>query len=67
MHPLAKYEKTIISVIRMDLQLHFFQNFSLTILAIFWKPFIVFCVLVTIAKERFDVIAEKGWGLGDFI
>ncbi len=67
MHPLAKYEKTILSIFRMDLQLHFFWSFSLTILAIFWKPFIIFGVIITILKESLDVIAQKGWSWGDFL
>lgn len=54
------------SVIRMDLQLHFFWSFSLTILAVFWKPLIISGFIVTIAKETFDVIAQKGWSWGDF-
>ncbi len=67
MHPLAKYEKTLLSIIRMDLQLHFFWSFSLTILALFWKPFIAAGIGITIVKECFDVYARKGWSWGDFI
>lgn len=51
----------------MDLQLHFFWSFAFTILAVFYKPFIVSGVIVTILKESFDVMAQKGWSWGDFI
>ena len=67
MHPLAKIEHTVISVIRMDLQLHFFWSFALTILAVFWKPLIISGALITVIKEWLDVVAEKGWSWGDFI
>ncbi len=67
MHPFQKYENTTLSIIRMDLQLHFFWSFTLTLLAVFYKPLIATGILVTILKETFDVIAQKGWSWGDFI
>ena len=67
MHPLAKYEKKLLRIIRMDLQLHFFWSFCLTILALFWKPLIAAGIIITISKEYFDVRAEKGWSWGDFL
>ncbi|VEN73720.1 conserved hypothetical protein [Candidatus Desulfarcum epimagneticum] len=66
MHPLAAYEKKLLEVIRMDLQLHFFWSFALTILAIFWKPFIIAGLVVTVTKEFLDLTAQKGWSWGDF-
>ncbi len=63
---LAKFEQTILSIFRMDLQLHFFYGFSFTIAALFYKPFIVSGVLITVLKEIFDVLAQKGWSWGDF-
>ena len=65
-HPLAVYEKKLLEVIRMDLQLHFFWSFTLTLLAIIWKPFIIAGLLVTVTKEFLDVVARKGWSWGDF-
>lgn len=50
----------------MDLQLHFFWSFSLTMLAFFWTPFIISGVIITVGKEVLDVIAQKGWSWGDF-
>lgn len=50
----------------MDLQLHFFWSFSLTIRAFFWAPFIVSGVIITVGKEILDVMAPKGWSWGDF-
>ncbi|THB81838.1 MAG: hypothetical protein D3926_00335 [Desulfobacteraceae bacterium] len=67
MHPFQKFEDTVLSVFRMDLQLHFFWSFSLTILALFWKPFIISGLVVTLGKETFDVAAKKGWSWGDVI
>lgn len=55
------------AVIRMDLQLHFFWSFCLTIMAVFWEPFIAAGMVATILKEWFDVLAQKGWSWGDFI
>lgn len=63
---LAKFEQTILSILRMDLQLHFFYGFVFTIPALFYKPFIIGGILVTILKETFDVLAQKGWSWGDF-
>ncbi len=67
MHYLEKYEKKLLEIIRMDLQLHFFWSFSLTILAVFWKPFIASGLIITILKEILDVAAKKGWSWGDVI
>lgn len=67
MHPLARFEKSVISVFRMDLQLHFFWSFFLTLLAVFWTPLLISGALVTVAKEWLDVVAQKGWSWGDFI
>jgi len=66
MHPFEKFEKKVLSIFRMDLQLHFFWSFSLTILALFWKPFIVSGIIITVLKEYLDVVAQKGWSWGDF-
>lgn len=51
----------------MDLQLHFFWSFTLTILAVFYKPLIFSGLVLTVLKESFDVMAKKGWSWGDFI
>lgn len=67
MHPLEKYEKEILSVIRMDLQLHFFWSFSLTVLAVFWPPLIWSGIVITLVKESLDLAARKGWSWGDVI
>ena len=54
-------------MLRMDLQLHFFWSFSLTLSAVFWKPLVITGLVITVLKEWLDVIAEKGWSWGDFI
>ena len=66
-HPLAFYEKKLLEIIRMDRQLHFFWSFTLTILAVFWEPFIIAGLLVIVTKEFFDVATLKGWNWGNFI
>ena len=66
MHPLQKFEKKILAVFRMDLQLHFFWSLCLTLLAVYWSPMLYSGIIVTIAKEVFDVLAKKGWSWGDF-
>lgn len=53
-------------MIRMDLQLHFFWSFTLTILAVLYKPLIVSGIILTVLKEALDVAAQKGWSWGDF-
>lgn len=67
MHPLEKYEKAVLSVIRMDLQLHFFWSFTLTVLAVFWSPLLYAGIIVTLVKESLDLAAQKGWSWGDVI
>lgn len=67
MHPLQRFEKRLLEIIRMDLQLHFFWSFSLTILAPFWKPLIYSGLLITIFKEILDITAKKGWSWGDIV
>ena len=67
MHLFQKMENAVISVIRMDLQLHFFWSFVLTIMAVFYEPFIISGLAVTVLKEGFDVMAQKGWSWGDVI
>ena len=66
MHPLQKFEKKILAVFRMDLQLHFFWSLCLTLLAVYWSPMLYSGIIATIAKEVFDVLAKKGWSWGDF-
>ncbi len=65
-NPLAEFEEKTISIFRMDLQLHFFWSFSLTLLGVFWKPLLLSGIVITVGKEVFDVLAEKGWSWGDF-
>jgi len=65
-HPLARFEERVLSVFRMDLQLHFFWSFSLTVLGLFWPPMLWSGIVVTVGKEAFDIAARKGWSWGDF-
>ena len=67
MHPIEKYEKTILEIFRMDLQLHFFWGFFLTLLALFYEPLILSGLVITLLKESLDVMANKGWSWGDVI
>ena len=65
MHRLEKFEQSLLALFRMDLQLHFFWGFTLTIMAVFWPPLIISGFVVTILKEGLDVLAQKGWSWGD--
>lgn len=66
MHPLAKFEADLLKVFRMDLQLHFFWSFMLTLLGMFWLPMLTAGLLITVLKEALDWVALKGWSWGDF-
>ncbi|THB74776.1 MAG: hypothetical protein D6B25_12990 [Desulfobulbaceae bacterium] len=66
LHPLALFEARVIKLFRMDLQLHFFWSFSLTILGLFWGPLMYSGIMVTLLKESLDWYAQKGWSWGDF-
>ncbi len=50
----------------MDLQLHFFWGFSLTLLGVYWIPFLLTGVIVTLIKELFDLWSKDHWSWGDF-
>ena len=65
-HPLARFEAGLLKVFRMDLQLHFFWSFVLTLLAVFWPPMLAAGLLITVLKEALDWLARKGWSWGDF-
>ena len=66
MHPLQRFETKILTIFRMDLQLHFFWSLSLTLLAVYWGPMLYAWIIITIGKETLDVVAQKGWSWGDF-
>lgn len=67
MHPLQRFEQQILSVFRMDLQLHFFWSLCFTLLAYFWSPMLYSGIVITVGKEVLDVVARKGWSWGDFL
>ncbi len=50
----------VMTLFRMDLQLHFFWGFLLTLLGVFWYP------LVTVVKEFLDLWSKKQWCWFDF-
>ena len=58
-HPLARHEANLLKVFRMDLQLHFFWSFVLTLLAVFWPPMLAAGLLITVLKEALDWLALK--------
>ncbi len=66
MHPFVRFESKVLKTFRMDLQLHFFWSFTLTILGVFWFPLFWSGVGITIIKETLDFYAGKGWSWGDF-
>ncbi len=66
MHPLAEFEQRVVKIFRMDLQLHFFWSFTLTLLGLFWEPLLLSGLAITVIKEGLDYLAQKGWSWGDF-
>ncbi len=66
MHSLERFEKKILAIFRMDLQLHFFWSLCLTLLAVYWSPMLYSGIVITVGKETLDVVAQKGWSWGDF-
>lgn len=65
-HPLATFEVSLLRVVRMDLQLHFFWSFVLTLFGVFWSPMLAAGLFITALKEFLDWVALKGWSWGDF-
>ena len=49
----------IMRYFRFDLQLHFFWSLFLTLLAIFWQPFIYLGLVATIVKEALDLWTKE--------
>ncbi|AGW13590.1 hypothetical protein [Megalodesulfovibrio gigas] len=53
------------SVFRLDLQVHFFWGFILTLLGVYWWPLFASGVVVTLVKEALDLWSKKHWSWGD--
>ncbi len=66
---LLVYRRTgehIMGLFRMDLQLHFFWSFCLTLTGLFWPPLLLSGLVTTIAKELLDLWSKESWSWGDF-
>jgi hypothetical protein len=59
--------QTIITHIRVDLQLHFFWAMFLTLFAVFWQPFIYLGLVATVMKESLDLWSKGHWSWDDFV
>jgi hypothetical protein len=59
--------QTTITHIRADLQLHFFWAMFLTLLAVFWQPFIYLGLVATVIKESLDLWTKGHWSWDDFV
>ena len=69
MQLLATYKRIahlVMRIFRWDLQLHFFWGFFLTLLGVFWEPFYISGVIVTIIKEFLDLWSKGEWSWGEF-
>ena len=61
-----KIAKYTTQCFRVDLQLHFFWSFFLTMLAIFWLQFVWLGLVATIVKEALDLWSKGHWSWDDF-
>ena len=52
--------------LRLDLQLHFFWSFFLTMFGIFWLPLLLTGIIATIIKEGLDWWSKGHWSWDDF-
>ena len=51
---------------RLDLQLHFFWSFFLTMFGVFWLPLLLTGIIATIIKESLDLWSKGHWSWDDF-
>jgi hypothetical protein len=61
-----KYGDKIMDTFRLDLQVHFFWGFSLTLTGIYWPPLFCAGIVVTVVKEALDLWGKGHWSWGDF-
>jgi hypothetical protein len=61
-----KYGNLIMDIFRLDLQVHFFWGFFLTLGGIYWTPLFYAGFVVTIIKEALDLWSKGHWSWGDF-
>ncbi len=61
-----RYGKMIMELFRLDLQVHFFWGFILTLLGIYWTPLFSSGIVVTVVKEGLDLWSKGHWSWGDF-
>lgn len=57
---------SVMTVFRMDWQLHFFWGLVLTLTGQFWAPLYASGLLVTVGKELLDLWSKKQWCWIDF-
>ena len=62
-----KIATCIMRYFRFDLQLHFFWSLFLTLLAIFWQPFIYLGLVATVIKEALDLWSKGHWSWDDVV
>ncbi|ABB38654.2 hypothetical protein Dde_1857 [Oleidesulfovibrio alaskensis G20] len=60
------YGEMIVNFFRLDLQLHFFWGFVLTLCGVYWQPLLLSGLIVTVVKEALDVWSKGHWSWGDF-
>ncbi len=53
-------------IFRLDLQVHFFWGFFLTMAGIYWTPLFYAGIVVTVIKEGLDLWSKGHWSWGDF-
>ena len=58
--------KTIKSIFRDDLQLHFLWSYGLTTIGIYYTPMIFAGIIITILKEALDLWSKGHWSWDDF-
>jgi len=61
-----KYGEKIMDLFRLDLQVHFFWGFFLTLGGIYWPPLYSAGIIVTVVKEALDLWSKGLWSWGDF-
>ena len=61
-----RYGNTIMDIFRLDLQVHFFWGFFLTMAGIYWTPLFCAGIVVTVIKEGLDLWSKGHWSWGDF-